>query len=186
MIPGDLELARLCNRLGAGVIDPFTEAFCSVVVLLVLWAALTALVLGFDPAKRRTVMVALGIALAAHLLINEAVLKHLLLLVRPIRLRPFVAHPGEIVCVGYPFKDSSFPSSHAASTAVFATIFGYHYRQSLPLGVGLVLLMAFCRVHNGMHYPSDVLSGSCLGVLYGALGLRGAASLRKRAASGGA
>jgi membrane-associated phospholipid phosphatase len=28
------------------------------------------------------------------------------------------------------------------------------------------LLMAFSRMHNGMHYPSDVLMGSLLGIGY--------------------
>ncbi|HCB51180.1 TPA: hypothetical protein DEP21_01160 [Patescibacteria group bacterium] len=27
--------------------------------------------------------------------------------------------------------------------------------------------MAFSRMHNGMHYPSDVIVGSVLGILYG-------------------
>jgi membrane-associated phospholipid phosphatase len=29
------------------------------------------------------------------------------------------------------------------------------------------MLMAAARVHNGMHYPSDVLTGTLLGVGYG-------------------
>ena len=40
--------------------------------------------------------------------------------------------------------------------------------------------MAFCRIHNGMHYPSDVFIGSCLGLAYGALGIYGASMHMRR------
>jgi len=30
-----------------------------------------------------------------------------------------------------------------------------------------VLLMATARMRNGMHYPSDVLAGAVLGIVYG-------------------
>jgi len=34
-----------------------------------------------------------------------------------------------------------------------------------------VLLMTFARMHNGMHYPSDILVGSILGIIYGAVSI---------------
>jgi membrane-associated phospholipid phosphatase len=43
--------------------------------------------------------------------------------------------------------------------------------------------MAFSRVHNGMHYPSDVLAGSLLGVGYGLLAVRADAVIARRRAA---
>ena len=36
-------------------------------------------------------------------------------------------------------------------------------------GTLIVLLMAFSRMHNGMHYPSDVIAGVGFGILAGYL-----------------
>jgi undecaprenyl-diphosphatase len=57
----------------------------------------------------------------------------------------------------------SFPSGHSASAFAFATGAG----QVMPLaGVplrGLAALVAYSRVHTGVHYPADVVSGAILG-----------------------
>jgi undecaprenyl-diphosphatase len=57
----------------------------------------------------------------------------------------------------------SFPSGHSASAFAFATGVG----QVMPLaGVplrGLAALVAYSRVHTGVHYPGDVVSGAILG-----------------------
>ena len=102
---------------------------------------------------------------------SEGILKHLLTLFFPERVRPYLAHPGVIVPVGTEYHDSSFPSSHNSSTAAIVTGFVYYYRRLVPVGALLVLAMAFSRMHNGMHYPTDVLAGITLGVGYGALAI---------------
>jgi undecaprenyl-diphosphatase len=47
------------------------------------------------------------------------------------------------------------------------SVFVYYYRKVWPWALGFILLMAFARMHNGMHYPSDVLAGTILGICYG-------------------
>ncbi|HBP00652.1 MAG TPA: hypothetical protein DD454_00320 [Candidatus Moranbacteria bacterium] len=34
-------------------------------------------------------------------------------------------------------------------------------------GIAFSVLMGFSRIHNGMHYPSDVIMGAVLGAAYG-------------------
>ena len=164
----DYELACYCNRLGAGSIDWMTETLCSVTFLLIFWCLLLVVVFRLDRGRARKILLTVLLAVAFHVLVNELLLKHLLVGFYPMRLRPYVAHPGDIVCVGYPFADSSFPSSHAASTAAIGTVLGYYFRRAAPLFAVFCVAMAFSRVHNGMHYPSDVLSGTFFGILYGA------------------
>lgn len=176
----DFALARIVNRLGLGVIDGFTDLVCQVPLLAGLWVLLTVLALRLDRQNGRRVAVTVVVALVLHFVISEALLKHLLLTALPMRVRPYLAHPGEIVPIGYRFEDASFPSSHAASTAAIVTVFGNAYRQFAMGAVGVVLLMAFCRVHNGMHYPTDVLTGSVLGVGYGVMAIRGIAEVARR------
>lgn len=58
---------------------------------------------------------------------------------------------------------TSFPSGHAAGAFAFATGVGYVLPAAgFPLRA-LAALVAYSRVHTGVHYPSDVLAGAMLG-----------------------
>ena len=62
---------------------------------------------------------------------------------------------------------SSFPSGHAASAFAFASSMG---EAVPPMWVPLHLaaaLVAYARVHTGVHYPSDVVAGSLVGAFCG-------------------
>jgi membrane-associated phospholipid phosphatase len=60
-------------------------------------------------------------------------------------------------------KSRSFPSGHAASGFAFAT----GVASEAPLAGGpltaLAALVAYSRVHVGVHYPSDVIAGAVIG-----------------------
>jgi membrane-associated phospholipid phosphatase len=60
-------------------------------------------------------------------------------------------------------ESASFPSGHSAAAFAFATGVG----QVLPAAGfplrALAALVAYSRVHTGVHYPSDVLVGALLG-----------------------
>jgi membrane-associated phospholipid phosphatase len=60
-------------------------------------------------------------------------------------------------------RSASFPSGHSASAFAFATGVG----QVLPSAAfplrGLGALVAYSRVHTGVHYPGDVIAGALLG-----------------------
>lgn len=60
-------------------------------------------------------------------------------------------------------RTHSFPSGHAASGFAFAS--GVASADPLP-GIGLTALaalVAYSRVHTGVHYPGDVIAGSIVG-----------------------
>ncbi len=165
----DRELAVAINRFGAGTIDRVTELVCDVPFLVAFWIGILALAWLFDRRRARRVTLAVLAALSIHAVVTELLLKHALLVFFDQRLRPWVANPDAIVPIGYRFEDSSFPSSHAATTAALVAVLARHYPRSWPLGVAFALFMAFSRVHNGMHYPTDVGVGTLLGLVYGAL-----------------
>jgi membrane-associated phospholipid phosphatase len=58
---------------------------------------------------------------------------------------------------------TSFPSGHAAAATAFATGVGSALPQvGIPLGAAAALV-AYSRVHTGVHYPADVVAGSVAG-----------------------
>lgn len=69
-------------------------------------------------------------------------------------------------------RSRSFPSGHSAGAFAFATGVGH---ESAAAGVplqGLAALVAYSRVHTGVHYPADVLAGGLIGVVLARLTTR--------------
>jgi membrane-associated phospholipid phosphatase len=76
-------------------------------------------------------------------------------------------------------RSTSFPSGHAASAFAFATGVGASLPAAgIPLSAAAALV-AYSRVHTGVHYPADVIAGSVTGVALSPLAL---AALRRRRA----
>ena len=64
--------------------------------------------------------------------------------------------------VGMP-RTTSFPSGHSASAFAFASGVGHAFPAAgVPLH-GAAALVAYSRVHTGVHYPIDAIVGSVLG-----------------------
>lgn len=60
-------------------------------------------------------------------------------------------------------SSTSFPSGHSATAFAFATAVGHvHPRAGIPLR-GLAALVAYSRVHTGVHFPGDVVAGALAG-----------------------
>jgi membrane-associated phospholipid phosphatase len=61
-------------------------------------------------------------------------------------------------------RSTLWPSGHAASAFAFATGVGAAWPAAgIPLSV-VASLVAYSRVHTGVHYPSDVIAGTVSGV----------------------
>jgi membrane-associated phospholipid phosphatase len=61
-------------------------------------------------------------------------------------------------------RSTSWPSGHSASASAFATGVGTAWPAAgIPLSV-VASLVAYSRVHTGVHYPSDTIAGMASGV----------------------
>jgi undecaprenyl-diphosphatase len=110
----------------------------------------------------------LGRQLAVALVINVSLYKILKTLFgrpRPFR-RILVVERGARVP-----DEFSFPSGHMAASCVVAFVLGSAFSLLLFPLIPLSLVIGISRVYLGMHYPSDVLAGSALGILSGMLAL---------------
>ncbi|WP_412095273.1 phosphatase PAP2 family protein [Bacillus haynesii] len=107
-----------------------------------------------------------GIASALALLVSH--LQVMLIKKLYPRKRPYLTLK-ETQVLQNPLKDHSFPSGH--TTAVFSVItplmifFPILALLLIPVGISVGL----SRIYLGLHYPSDVLAGTALGISVGTL-----------------
>jgi len=61
-------------------------------------------------------------------------------------------------------ESHSFPSGHSAAAFAFAAGVGRNLPWAAPPLTVLAFLVAYSRVHTGVHYPGDVVAGSLCGI----------------------
>jgi undecaprenyl-diphosphatase len=165
----EIEIVQMLNSWGIGTwIDDFTIFLSSMTFLLILWSVLIIGSAYFDKRNRRKIILSMLVMAVLTYFISEILFKGALIYIFDPRTRPFLAAPELIKPLGKMWMDSSFPSTHMASTTAILTVFIYYYRKTLVPATIFILLMAFSRMHNGMHYPSDVIAGTALGIIIGA------------------
>lgn len=143
----------------------FSECFFSAVTFLgdkgLIWL-LTAGIMLFFPSYRKW-GITIICALAITALTGEIILKNLV--ERP---RPFTQFSELELLISAP-DSFSFPSGHSASSFAAATVL-FHCRKSFGIPAFILAgLIAFSRLFLFVHYPSDVLAGSCLGCIIACL-----------------
>lgn len=128
----------------------------------ILWI-LSALLLLLFPKTRKT-----GAAVAAALVL-EALFCNLMLKPLVARTRPYDINTAVQLLIAAPI-DFSFPSGHTgASFAAVSALFFRKNRLWIP-AVVFALLIGFSRLYLYVHYPTDVLAGVVIGILFGWLG----------------
>lgn len=103
----------------------------------------------------------LMLAFGLGYLINSIILKDVF--ARP---RPDLSL-SQVILVGKPETDFSFPSGHSFVAALLAVLTARKKDSLLAFFVPFTLLTGISRIYLGAHYPSDVLVGLGLGFLYG-------------------
>lgn len=109
----------------------------------------------------RKLGVMLLIALMLELLVGNVILKNIFQRPRPC----WIDHSFKLL-VARP-RDYSFPSAHAFSSFICATVIAKYNKK---WGIGaliLAFLISFSRLYLFVHFPSDVFVGALLGVVLG-------------------
>lgn len=152
------------SHLRVGLLNPIMEFISFLGDSGWFWIALALALLIFR--KTRKIGLTIGIALLFSLIFTNLIIKPLV-----DRPRPWVyayEHFGrEITLLIRKPSDASFPSGHTSVSFAGATaLFMYTKKWGIPALV-LASLIAYSRLYFFVHYPTDVLFGLLLGVLYG-------------------
>lgn len=154
----DVKLARRATGFRHDAGDALLPRLSNAANHAKLWLIVAALLASIGGRRARRAAQRGLLSVGAASLVTNAVFKPLVPRPRPgqpsLRLFPSVRLP----------TSSSFPSGHAASAAAFAT---GTMMESPALGVPVGALagaVAYSRVSTGVHFPSDVVVGACIGM----------------------
>lgn len=159
-------LIKSLQNLDGTFLDAFSMYVSNISIMLVTFGLVIAYMIWKRNKLWKPLLFAVIVSAAISYTINEWFFKMLLTEIGIFRPRPWTIHP-DILAIGHTFRDSSFPSSHMAFTTLLVMIVSYFERRFLKYGIMIIILMWLSRVHNGMHYPSDVLIGTIMGTIYG-------------------
>ena len=106
---------------------------------------------------------ALGLILLAGLAISYYMVSGLKVLIA--RPRPFLVLPDVFLLARN--NGMSFPSGHATTAFMAATILTAYFRKYAVIFYLFASAVAVSRVYIGVHYPSDVLAGAVIGIMIG-------------------
>lgn len=124
-----------------------------------IWLLITAILL--IRKKTRSTGIRIAIALILSVLAGNLILKNLFE-----RSRPFFIFPHINILIEEP-SGFSFPSAHSMSSFAAATVIFLSNKKFGILALILALLIAFSRLYLFVHFPSDVIIGSTIGILLG-------------------
>ncbi len=129
------------------------------------WIIVAVVLLLFKKTRKTGLMA--GVALIIGLLVVNMTMKPLFARIRPYEVNEAIK---EFLLVE-PLADFSFPSGHTLASFEVATVLMIRDKKFGIPALILAFVIAFSRLYLYVHYPTDVLVGLLLGVLFGVLGV---------------
>lgn len=126
----------------------------------IFWIVLTAVMLILSKKSKKPALTS-ALALFLSVIMVNFVLKNTV--ARP---RPCWIDRSIPMLVKIP-KDFSFPSGHSSASFASATAIFYYYRKQGILLYIIAILIALSRLYLFVHFPTDVLCGTLIGIIDG-------------------
>lgn len=122
-----------------------------------IWIIMALLLIINRPYREIGILVLL--TLIASTILGEGIIKNIVK-----RNRPFYRRPNLNLLITKP-KSYSFPSGHTLSSFAAAHTLSVYFLQYKFIFIAIALLIALSRVYLYVHYPTDIISGTILGIL---------------------
>ena len=164
----DFQILSFINNFWHGTrLDTFSRYISRDRSMIIIRTLIIIIAVLLKKRYRKFVVFAFVLAAGLSYSISDIGFKTALIHETGIRTRPYIAHSVSIKPIGKLYADSSFPSTHVWLTVAMITVLIILFPAVRPYAILYALLMAWSRMFNGMHYPSDVVVGTILGILCG-------------------
>lgn len=154
------------NFISENLRCPFLDTFFSLVTKFgdggIFWIAVTIFLL-IIPKQRKTGLM-MAVAMILGFIIGNGILKNAVA-----RIRPYDLVETEIILKR--LSDFSFPSGHTLVCFEAATVLTLRKSRLCIPAVIIAVFVAFSRLYLFVHYPTDVIVGAVLGILFGFCGV---------------
>lgn len=127
----------------------------------IFWIVLS-LILMLIP-KTRKAGFTMGLALLIGVIVGNGILKNVIARARPYDVDPSLIHR---LAWGEMSTDFSFPSGHTLASFEAATGLYLHHKKWGTAALMLAFLVCISRLFLLVHYPTDVVAGATLGILF--------------------
>lgn len=158
----ELSLLHWFESIHTPVLDTIMKAITLLGNAGIFWILLTAAFLCFKQTRRCGL--AMALSLVFSLIFTNIIIKPFVM-----RPRPFWIDPSFNLLVTAP-TDFSFPSGHSSASFAGAVACLTQDRKKGVILVILAALIAVSRMYLTVHFPTDVLAGTILGIIYGIAG----------------
>ena len=163
------------NTLELGILDLIQKIRCPLLDFIMkyithlgdgglIWILIGVSLFIFKKTRKVGLMILVG--LVFHLVLLNHGLKPLVHRIRPCYLK-------EIDMLIKKPTDYSFPSGHTAAGCIAIMVFYLSkYQKAFIVSLILTIIIAFSRMYLYVHYPTDILVGALLGLLFGYIGFK--------------
>jgi undecaprenyl-diphosphatase len=160
----DLAIFYFINHsLSTGFLDKFFSIITDVNNWYIAYIILAGIAFFKGRARGKILVVGLILLIIVTDQTGFRILKELFERVRPCNALTDVITP--LGCAG----GYSFPSNHALNNFAAATFISRLFPNYKWIVFIVALMIAISRIYLGVHYPSDILAGALIGVIFGYL-----------------
>jgi undecaprenyl-diphosphatase len=145
------------QKIHSPILDPIMAFVSNLGNAGIFWIAVAILLC--IPKKYRRCGVQMLVAMAVAFIIGNLILKNLVSRDRPCWIDPSVS-----LLVPIP-TDYSFPSGHSMNGFAAAVTLLYNDKKLGIPAIVLATIIAFSRLYNFVHFPTDVFAGIAIGTI---------------------